>query len=171
MPQLVTPDIRFRDSFLDSHHEWAGAQQDGAGLHGDEVLETATGFARYVNGLRAQETVPLKDGYVTCTYRWIVEGDEYLGAISFRHELSESLMNYGGHIGYGVRPSARRRGLASWALGETLLTARERGYERVLLTCREDNAASAATIEKHGGVLEDTRAHEGVRMRRYWIAI
>ena len=171
MPQLVLPDVRFHESFLASHREWAGATQDGAGIDGGEDFESATGFRTYVDGLIAQETTPLKEGFVTCTYRWIVEGDEYLGSISFRHELSDFLLNFGGHIGYGVRPSARRRGLASWALGETLATARERRYERVLITCRDDNAASAATIEKHGGLLEDIRTHDGVDMRRYWITI
>jgi len=171
MPQLVPPDARFHDSFLASHREWAGAQQDGAGMEGTEEIESAHGFRAYAESLCAQERVPLKDGFVTCTYRWIVDGDEYLGSISFRHELNGFLLNYAGHIGYGVRPSARRRGLASWALGETLSMARVRGYDRVLLTCRDDNAASAATIEKHGGQLEDKRALDGTVMRRYWITL
>jgi predicted acetyltransferase len=136
-----------------------------------EDVESRDGFAAYVESLRAPDTTPLKEGHVTCTYRWIVEGDEYLGSVSFRHELNDFLLNYGGHIGYGVRPAARRRGIATWALGETLVLARERGYDRVLLTCRDDNAASAATIEKHGGVLEDKRTHDGTPMRRYWISL
>lgn len=103
------------------------------------------------------------------TYRWIVEGDEYLGAVSFRHELTEWLHDFGGHIGYGVRPSARGRGLASWALGCTLDLARERGYPRVLLVCRDDNAASARVIEKNGGILEDKRRDGDTLLRRYWV--
>lgn len=74
-----------------------------------------------------------------------------------------------GHIGYGVRPSARRRGLATWALGETLDRARELGLTRVLVTCDDSNVASARTIEGNGGVLEDVRTTTLGLTRRYWI--
>ncbi|WP_156759370.1 GNAT family N-acetyltransferase [Microbacterium karelineae] len=171
MPELLVPDARLHESFLDSHREWAGATQDGAGIHDDDDVVSSEGFARYVAELVASEHTPRRPGLVTDTYRWIVEGDEYLGAISFRHELTEYLESFGGHIGYGIRPSARRRGLATWALARTLDMARERGYDRVLVTCRDDNAASARTIEKSGGVLEDRRAHGDVLMRRYWILL
>jgi predicted acetyltransferase len=53
---------------------------------------------------------------VHCRYWWIVEDGRVLGAIALRHELNERLMQLG-HIGYGIQPSARRRGLATWALG------------------------------------------------------
>lgn len=157
------------ESFLAAHSEWVGEHQDGSGIEGDEDFTTPEGFAAFVEGLQGQETTPLQDGYVTCTYRWIVEGDEYLGAIALRHELNAYLLQFGGHIGYGVRPSVRRRGLASWALEQTLGLARERGFERVLLTCDDDNLGSIKTIENNGGELEDKRAHEGGVTRRYWI--
>lgn len=171
MPELVLPDIRFHESFLASHREWAGATQDGAGIHDDDDVVSPEGFETYVAELVASEHTPRRPGLVTDTYRWIVEGDEYLGAVSFRHELTEFLENFGGHIGYGIRPSARRRGLATWALARTLETARERDYERVLVTCRDDNVASARTIENNGGVLDDARAHGEILMRRYWILL
>ena len=75
-----------------------------------------------------------------------------------------------GHIGYGVRPSARRRGLASWALGEMLGEARAAlGVDRVLVPCLADNIASARTIERNGGVLEGIRDTEHGPVKRYWI--
>lgn len=50
--------------------------------------------------------------------------------------------------------------------------ARDRGMERVLVTCDDDNIGSARTIERCGGVLEDKRlSREGVPKRRYWIAL
>ena len=87
-----------------------------------------------------------------------------LGGIALRHELSDL-----GHIGYGIRPSARRRGLATWALGRMLGEARLLGLDRVLVICAVDNIASAKTIERHGGVLEDVRETELGTARRYWI--
>ncbi|HWJ09828.1 MAG TPA: GNAT family N-acetyltransferase, partial [Nocardioides sp.] len=110
-------------------------------------------------------------GGVRCTYRWIVEGDRVLGGIALRHELDDFLLRVGGHIGYGIRPSARRRGLATWALGRMLDEARGLGLDRVLVTCAEGNVASARTIERQGGVLEDVRDTELGRARRYWITL
>ncbi|WP_446216357.1 GNAT family N-acetyltransferase [Micromonospora sp. IBHARD004] len=106
-----------------------------------------------------------------CTYRWIVEGDQVLGAIALRHELNDFLLRVGGHIGYGIRPSARRRGLATWALSRMLGEARVLGLDRVLVICEVNNIASAKTIEHHGGVLEDIRDTELGTARRYWIKI
>jgi predicted acetyltransferase len=93
-----------------------------------------------------------------------------LGAIALRHELNERLLQLG-HIGYGIQPSARRRGLATWALGRMLDEARGLGLTRVLIVCEASNLASAKTIEHHGGVLGDVRDTGYGPMRRYWITI
>ncbi len=91
--------------------------------------------------------------------------------ISLRPELNEALENFYGHVGYTGRPSLRRRGIARRALGEVLRRAADRGLDRVLVTCVEDNVASRRVIEANGGKLEDTRVDpEGRAMRRYWIA-
>ena len=93
------------------------------------------------------------------------------GRVSVRHEFNDFLAAYGGHIGYCVRPRFRRRGLATEILGQALIIARAHGVDRVLVTCDEDNLASAKVIESHGGVLEDRRLDpDGVLKRRYWIA-
>jgi predicted acetyltransferase len=87
-----------------------------------------------------------------------------------RHGPNDYVRQFG-HIGYGIRPSSRRRGLASWALGRTLEEARALGLDRVLIVCEVDNLASVKTIEHHGGVFEDVRDTEHGPMRRYWITI
>ena len=115
--------------------------------------------------MAARPESPRKPGYVPCTYLWIVDGDTFLGSLAIRHELNDFLLNEGGHIGYSVRPSARRRGHAAAALASALPIALELGISRILLTCDEDNAGSRATIEKNGGVYEDSRNGK----RRYWI--
>lgn len=172
MPELISPTVRLHPSWIEARDEWGrGVHLDGAGLRPDHDVDSAEGFADWVESLRRQgdESIPTEEGLVHATYWWIVEGDEMLGSITLRHRLNDFLLQVGGHIGSSVRPSARRRGLASWALGEVLGQARKQGLDRVLLTCAVDNTASARTIERNGGVLEDVRDTEIGRFRRYWI--
>ncbi|MCX2181209.1 GNAT family N-acetyltransferase [Streptomyces sp. SKN60] len=176
MPQLITPTTRLHVSWLAARAEWnAGDHQAGGGvwLAAEQELADPDVFAAWVGRLCAMSdrSRTLPAGQVHDTHWWIVEGDTYLGAIDLRHELNDLLLHAGGHIGYSVRPSARRRGLATWALGAVLAEARSLGLDRALLTCDDTNTASARTIERNGGVLEDVRETELGRKRRYWIEL
>ncbi|OJF13805.1 GNAT family N-acetyltransferase [Couchioplanes caeruleus] len=174
MAHLITPTTRLHAQWLAARDEWGrGVHQDGSGLRPEDEVATAEGFAAFVGKLRRESdpAVPPVAGWVHCTYWWIVEDDEVLGAIALRHELNDILLDAGGHIGYGVRPGARRRGLASWALGQVLPYARDLGLDRVLLTCEVGNEASRRTIEGNGGECEDVRDTPLGRVRRYWISL
>jgi predicted acetyltransferase len=176
-PALVDPTERLHASWLEARDEWGrGVHQAGAGLWLAEELDVDTpeGFSTWLERLRRESdtSVPPDDGKVHATYWWIVERDTYLGAITLRHDLNDFLREVGGHVGFGLRPSARRRGLARWALGDVLQRARSLGLERVLVTCDDDNVASARTVEGNGGRLEDVReTGGGPRKRRYWIEL
>jgi predicted acetyltransferase len=89
--------------------------------------------------------------------------------VSIRHELNDHLAVVGGHIGYAVRPRYRRRGYATAMLRRSLEVARSVGVERALVTCDDENMGSIATIERCGGVLENTVTDPGTgrRTRRY----
>ena len=92
-----------------------------------------------------------------------------LGAIQIRHRLNEALLKSGGHIGYGVRPSERRKGYAETMLSLALPAAKKLGIDRALITCSKSNTASARTILHCGGVLENEIEEEGRITQRYWI--
>lgn len=167
--RLVTPHVRYFHSFQESHREWGDALQQGAGIRDKDDVASLEGFWGWVDYLRGYETRAQDPGFVTCTFKWIVDGDNYVGSVALRHELTPLLLNWGGHIGYGIRPSYRGQGVASWALRQTLRSARERGLTRVLATCDEENVASAAVLERNGGILEDIRhSEDGRAYRRYW---
>ncbi|KAB1947201.1 GNAT family N-acetyltransferase [Micromonospora sp. ALFpr18c] len=174
MPELIAPTVRLHDAWLEAHDEWGpGVHEDGFGLRPSDEVRSPDGFAAWVTRLNDQSdpAMPLDGGQVRCTYRWIVEDGRVLGGIALRHDLDDVLLRVAGHIGYGIRPSARRRGLATWALGRMLDAARSLGLQRVLIACAADNVASARTIEHHGGVLEDIRDTTLGPTRRYWITL
>jgi predicted acetyltransferase len=105
---------------------------------------------------------------------WLVrDGVEVVGVSNLRHSLTEKLRREGGHIGYGVRPSARRLGYATEMLRQTLTVAVGLGLTRVLLTCSSDNEGSVRTIENNGGQLESEEfiPERGEMIRRYWITL
>ena len=174
MPDLIPPTSSLHDSWLDARDDWGrGVHQEGSGLRPEDEVDSPDGFEAWVSRLLrgADTSIPADPGRVHATYFWIVEADTVLGAISLRHTLTDFLLRAGGHVGYGIRPAARRRGLATWALGAMLPEARALGIDRLLVTCNADNAGSARTIEKNGGELEDIRETELGLTRRYWIGL
>ena len=83
------------------------------------------------------------------------------------------MLNYGGHIGYTVRPTERCKGYATQMLHRALEHCRDIGLERVLLTCDPKDIASCRTIEKCNGIMENEIQYENTDelVRRYWIDI
>lgn len=138
------------------------AYEDGFGLTPADDVDSPAGFAAWVKRLT--------DESAQTTYRWIREGHQVLGGIALRHHLDDYALRVG-HIGFGIRPSARRRGLASWALGGMLDQARQLGMDRLLLVCDANNIASATTIQRLGGVFEEVRDTELGPAQRYWITL
>lgn len=169
MAELVAPNSKYHASWLEASLEFDGAWRDGAGEPVSfEVLADPVSFEGYVENLLSQTQPEAKrpEGHVPCTYLWIVEDSKVLGFLAIRHVLNDFLLEQGGHIGYSVRPSARRHGHAAKALKDALPLAAQMGIEQVLVTCDEDNVGPRKTIEGNGGVYEDSR--EG--KRRYWIS-
>jgi len=177
MPSFASPHPRYQRSFLTAVHEFepaAGEEDRLTGLtvvgeehHTVEELSVPAAFGAFTQRLcdLALPGTPRSEGIVAMTTLWWVHGDEYLGRLSIRHELTDWLRDFGGHIGYVVRPSARRRGHASAMLAGALPIARSLGIDPVLLTCDDTNAGSRRVIESCGGVFEDQREDK----LRFWV--
>lgn len=99
------------------------------------------------------------------------EDCKIVGIIDIRHYLNNYLLLYGGHIGYSIRKSERRKGYAKEMLGLALKKCESLGIDKVLITCDKENPASARTILANGGVLENEIMHEDKLMQRYWIQL
>lgn len=158
MTGLTTPEATWHPVWLEAHREWGpGLHEDGFGLLAGDDVTTSLGFVSWLRRLFDDKQ---------CTYWWITEDDQVLGGIALRL-ATHPLIPRAGHIGYGLRPSARGRGLATWAVGQILEKAHMLGMNEVLAICASNNSASITTLEHQGGVLDITAPESTVR--RYWI--
>ncbi|WNI15485.1 GNAT family N-acetyltransferase [Actinacidiphila sp. ITFR-21] len=176
MPQLIAPDVLVHHSFLAAMAEFTA---DGRGTAADNSIvgrdlriwsrrwHDPAVFAEYVAEQRAEASAKghRPAGFVRCTNLWWTEGEEFLGRIAVRHTLTTFLREFGGHIGYDMRPSARRRGHATAMLRAALPYAAALGIDPALLTCDTGNTASRKVIQACGGVFEDE--HGG--KLRFWV--
>lgn len=167
-------DVILRPLTVDDETAALAAHAELAGDDFGFLLERVDGerWAGYVERLDGfSRGIGVPPGRVPATYLVADIDGEIAGRTSIRHELNEWLQRYGGHIGYGVRPHFRRRGVATEILRQSLTVARDLGIERSLLTCGVDNTGSATVIERCGGVLEGTAyvPEEDVTIRRYWV--
>lgn len=128
----------------------------------------------YCERLESQRLgVDLPEDRVPATFLVAEAEGQIVGRVSIRHALNTYLAEFGGHIGYGVRPGFRRRGYATAIMRQSLEIASSLGLNRVLVTCDDNNVGSAKIIESCGGVLENVVASQDgcLPTRRYWVSI
>ena len=169
MLQLVKTSIEQEAKVLDFLKEWRERSET---IVPNAVDRDTSDFAMYVKEIRDKESRENNVSWVPSTTYWLTDGDELLGAANIRHELNENLLNFGGHIGYGIKPSARGRGLATKQLELALEKAKELGIERALITCDRTNVASRQVILHNGGVPDTPFMEEsGKVVERFWIEL
>ncbi|WP_343242395.1 MULTISPECIES: GNAT family N-acetyltransferase [unclassified Streptomyces] len=174
MPRLAPPSGLVHRSFIAAMEEF---RAEGRGGPDDDTTLGATlrdygprwrdpaVFEAYVAEVRAAAH-PAAPHSVPVTTLWYVDDADYLGRIAIRHTIATRfLREYGGHIGYDVRPTTRLRGHATAMLRGCLPHAAGLGLESVLVTCDTDNTGSRKVIEAAGGTFEDERSGK----LRYWI--
>jgi predicted acetyltransferase len=166
---LVKPSVEWQQAYLSYYEEWI---QSGGNIVPWVVQKDPQDFAAYVQFLidsEKEEHVPA--GWVPHSTYWLLDTKgQIVGVVNIRHWLTEYLLNQGGHIGYGIRPSERRKGYATAILALALDKTKELGMERVLVTCDHDNVGSERAIVNNRGVLESEFTEEnGNVVRRFWI--
>ncbi|HUY42071.1 MAG TPA: GNAT family N-acetyltransferase [Candidatus Dormibacteraeota bacterium] len=102
---------------------------------------------------------------------WVFNGNEMAAELWIRHHLRGMLLRHGGHVGYAVQPAFRGKGVATAMLRFALERLRTLGEVEALVTCDDDNPASARVIEKCGGVRIHDSERDGRPHRRYLIPL
>ncbi|MBR3356994.1 MAG: GNAT family N-acetyltransferase [Solobacterium sp.] len=127
-------------------------------------------FEKYLDSLEVKDT---STGLVPDSTFFCLDEDRdiMVGAVNIRHYLNDALLKDGGHIGDGVVPSERRKGIASEMIALALKECTKLGIDRVLMVCSKDNIGSARSIIKNGGILENEISAGGTIVQRYWIEL
>lgn len=164
--KLVFPTLAHKEAALAYRQEYFDNGE--MTINGDGGLDTAESYEEWIEKIKGDLT-RCDAGRVPSTTYFAVAGSKIVGTIQIRHRLNDFLLSYGGHIGYGVVPSERRKGYASRMLFLALRKCSSLGIGRVLVTCDKANTASARTIMKNGGILENEIPEDGRITQRYWI--
>ena len=166
--KLIKASEEYKDQICDMLDEWY--------VSGEKIVPYAIrkedyhDFEKYCNSLEVKEgyedIVPDSTFFCLDTDRNII-----VGAVNIRHYLNKRLWLSGGHIGDGVRPSERRKGIATKMIGLALEECKKLGIDKVLMICDKDNIGSAKSIINNGGQLKKEVKIDNVILQHFWIEL
>ncbi|WP_306007728.1 GNAT family N-acetyltransferase [Bacillus sp. MMSF_3353] len=168
---LLTPTIDLQEEYLDFYNEW---KDSGETMIPWVISKDPSNFPAMIQELLdAHNGINLPESWVPDSTYWLVtDENKIVGAVNIRHSLTKHLFNAGGHIGYGIRPSERRKGYATKLLELSLEKTKELNITKALVVCDEVNTASEKTILHNGGLRDDDFIEEdGNVVRRFWIEL
>jgi len=183
---LEKPQMAYHKAFIEALKDLQALEHDRYYVEKSldvKKLAQKENFAAYLKDLAQQEAgINLAPKRVAQTVYWLMEKQAdgqivCLGRVTIRHQLTEYLRRIGGHVGYVIRPSARRQGYGSKLLALSLEKIKQGqpslDENRVLLTCDETNLGSKKIIEKNNGILTATNEQEPPLPKKllYWIEL
>lgn len=166
---LISPTIELESQFREMLQDWNSNNEE---LSPWTIGLDTSDFKKYVNTLlNASKGIDLKGLLVPHSSFWLIdENQNILATSNLRHTLNDKLWITGGHIGYGVTPSARRKGCATKILELTLLEANKLGINKALVTCSKSNIGSSKSILKNGGEFWKETPMKNRITQYYWIS-
>ncbi len=174
---LEKPSLERKKEIIDYINEFVEYKSDINGTGSlDKVLEGYT-FEQALERCLNMENREYAENNGKCqgkTFLLIRKNDnKIVGTINVRWNLTEEMKRFGGNIGYGIRPTERRKGYNKINLYLGLIEAKKIGLDKVMLDCDVENLGSRKTMEALGGKLERTEfdPYDGILTSVYWINV
>ena len=169
--KLVQPSKEFEMQILDYKKEFVQSSDQFHGTAGLDRFQDINEWLSRIEMNSKEETV--REGWVPSNTFLAIRNidNKMIGMIDIRHRLTETLLQFSGHIGFSVRKSERQKGYAKEMLRLALRFCKDIKIDRVLVTCNKENIASAKTILSNGGVLENEVVEGNQLTQRYWITL
>ena len=169
--RLISPSKEFEKKAVEYIQEFLKHNSEINGVGG---LKRYDNYDEWLIKLERDLDIPnIPEGKVPAnTYFFIrAQDSKIIGMINIRHKLSDLLFTRGGHIGYSIRPTERKKGYGTMMLKLGLEKCRELSLSKVLITCDKINVASAKVIQNNNGILENEIFSETFSeiIQRYWI--
>ena len=166
--ELVFPTIEHKNKAIDFKQEHFNYGEQS--IHGGGGLSKIEIYEDWLEKIQLDINIIANEDKVPASVFFGVHNGKIVGIIQIRHCLNDWLYKTYGNIGYGIRPTERRKGYATQMLALALIKCREFGMDKVLISCDKDNIASAKTILKNGGMLDNEFSDDdGMIIQRYWI--
>jgi predicted acetyltransferase len=170
--KLMKPTMEYANDIMSFRQEILDVKNSFEGCGSLKNCSSADEWIKILDDMENEETCP-KGGVTSNTYIAVrLSDNKVVGIINLRHHINHPILSvWGGHMGYSVRPSERRKGYAKEMLGQNLQNCIDRGLNKVLITCDFDNIESEKTIIANGGVFEKQICVDDNRINRYWIEL
>ena len=164
--KLISPTIEYQESYIDYIKELGDEERYPFPL--DFAYDDFVGLLKKLEGYADGSNVP-KNMVPSSTF-WLVQNNKIIGVTNLRHYLNKEIEYCGGHIGLGIRPSFRGKGIGNLLMAESIKKLNSRGVNDVHIHCYKDNLASAAMILANGGKLMSEFSEQNKVIQRYIVS-
>lgn len=167
---LIKPNVGFEIEYSEMINDWKINDKNHIPWFINFDTTDFTAMVEKLEGL--SKGIGVEEGFVENSTYWLVNNNrKIIGAINIRHRLNEFYLSYGGQIGYGVRPSERRKGYGKEMLRMGLEICKNMGFEKILICCNANNIGSVKTIIGNGGILDSEGMFNGEKIQRFWVTL